>query len=54
MSTWEEFVCPKCAKSFDVRIDLSFDRPIVVYCPYCGDEQRHEIKDGYLVPVRDS
>ena len=46
MSTWETFHCPLCNDSFDMRIDLSLDRPLLVRCPNCGQEQRYVIKDG--------
>ena len=46
MSTWETFVCKLCNESFEVRIDMSLDRPLVVHCPNCGAEQRYLFKDG--------
>ena len=46
MSTWETFQCPACNDSFEVRIDISLDRPLIVHCANCGLELRYAIKDG--------
>jgi putative FmdB family regulatory protein len=54
MSTWEEFHCPRCDQTFEIRIDLSFDRRMVAICPHCGHEQAVEIKDGRRLPVAQS
>jgi predicted RNA-binding Zn-ribbon protein involved in translation (DUF1610 family) len=51
MSTWETFRCPNCTEAFEVRIDLSFDRRLLISCPKCGHEQRVEIKAGHIAPT---